>query len=76
MLDKEYSYYDSHRVELEAKFLGRFIVIVGEEIVGDYASIPEAYKASIEKYEGGTFLIQEVIPHEKSIQRFHSLVYV
>ncbi|OHE63862.1 MAG: hypothetical protein A2001_01490 [Treponema sp. GWC1_61_84] len=76
MLEREYSFFDDHREELLTKYRNKFIVIIGEEVVGIFESLAEAYTSSISKYTGGTFLIQEVLPFEQSIQRFHSLVYV
>ncbi|MFA5229355.1 MAG: hypothetical protein WC446_06360 [Candidatus Paceibacterota bacterium] len=59
MLDAEYKYYIDHQQDLLKLYRGRFIVIKGEKIVGDYDSQAAAYLDSIKKYELGTFLIQE-----------------
>jgi hypothetical protein len=60
MLDKEFQYYLDNQNELLKKYNNRFIVIVGNEVVGDYDSFEQALFQTIEKkYELGTFLIQE-----------------
>ena len=59
MLDTEYKYYLEHQQELLARYKGRFIVIKGNAVVGDYDSQAAAYLDSIKKYELGSFLIQE-----------------
>ena len=59
MLDTEYKYYLEHQQELLEHYRGRFLVIIGKSVVGDYDSQAEAYLDSIKKYELGSFLIQE-----------------
>ena len=60
MLEPEYQYYRDNQVELYAKYADRFIVIVGDEVLGDYDSALDAYEATSETHEPGTFLIQFV----------------
>ena len=75
MLDKEFKYYIDHQDELVKKYDGKYIVIVGEEVVGSYDSEFEAYDASKEKYELGSFLIQHVSSGEENYtQTYHSRV--
>ena len=58
------------------KYENRFLVIIGEGVVGDYDSFEQAYFQSKEKYEAGTFLIQECTEGEEAYtQTFHSRVY-
>ena len=59
MLEKEFSYYLKHQDELVKKFNGRFIVIIGTQVVGDYDSFAEAVSESQKKYTLGTFLVQK-----------------
>lgn len=74
MLQKEYAYYQSHKKELNEKYPAKFIGIVGEEVVGVYASELEAYEKLKSNYAVGTFLIQECLPGSNHIQRYHSRV--
>ncbi len=75
MLDKEFNYYIENQEQLVQKYNGRYIVIVGEEVVGDYNSDSEALFESKRKYELGTFLIQKCMPGSESYtQTFHSRV--
>lgn len=62
MLEKEYQYFKTHQRELVEKYPGRYIVIVDEEVTGDYETYAEAYETTIEKHDLGTFLIQECVP--------------
>jgi len=75
MLDKEFQYYLDNQSELVKKYDGRFVVIVGEEVVGNYESYGQALFESIKQYELGTFLIQECTEGEEAYtQTFHSRV--
>ncbi len=44
MLEKEFKYYLDNQEELIKKYIGRFIVIKGDEVIGDYTSESGAYK--------------------------------
>jgi hypothetical protein len=59
MLEKEFSYYLSHQNELLKTYNKRFLVIIGEKVVGDYETQERALFDSMKKYKMGTFLIQE-----------------
>ena len=73
MLEKEFQFYLAHQKELLVKYEGKFIVIIGDEVVGSYDSFEEALSTSQEKYQMGTFLIQQCLPGEDSYtQTFHT----
>jgi hypothetical protein len=75
MLDKEFKYYLDHQSELLKTYKGRVIVIIGEEVIGDYDSEAEAYTESIKNHKLGTFLIQVCLPGTDSYTHtFHSRV--
>ena len=77
MLEKEYQYFLKHKDALIKAHEGKFIVIIGNEVVGSYSSREEALKEASSKHEIGTFLIQKVSRGEDDvIQRFSSRVYV
>lgn len=77
MLEKEYEYFQKNKKELKEKFLGKFIVIKNEEVIGAYSSAAEALKETSKKYAVGSFLIQQVVENDADyIQRFHSRVFV
>lgn len=77
MLEKEYQYFLKHKDALLKEHEGKFIVIIGNEVVGSYSSRDEALKEASSKHEIGTFLIQKVSRGEDDvIQRFSSRVYV
>jgi hypothetical protein len=75
MLDKEFQYYLDNQNILVEKYDGRYIVIVGEKVVGDYDGYPQALSNSLKNYEMGTFLVQKCSPGEKDYTfTFHSRV--
>ncbi|MCL2260905.1 MAG: hypothetical protein FWC15_06065 [Fibromonadales bacterium] len=75
MLDREFSYYLANQNELLKKFNKRFLVIIGETVVGDYDTYEQALFQSSQKHELGTFLIQECTEGEEAYtQTFHSRV--
>lgn len=66
MLEKEFKYYLDHQEEFVKAYLGKFLVIKGEDIVGFYDSFENALTQSADKYEIGSFLIQECLPGSDS----------
>lgn len=74
-LEKEFAFYVANQKELVAKYDGRFLLIKGNEVVGDYATLIEALTEGESRYEPGTFLVQECGPgRENYTQTFHSQV--
>ncbi|OGU58184.1 MAG: hypothetical protein A2X64_06890 [Ignavibacteria bacterium GWF2_33_9] len=75
MLKKEFEYYLKEQENFVKQYLGKFLVIKDEEIVGIYNTELQAYSESIKKFELGTFLIQECQPGEENFtQTFRSRV--
>ncbi|NLE62528.1 MAG: hypothetical protein GX612_01640 [Bacteroidales bacterium] len=66
MLDKELQYYIDNQNELVAKYLGKFLVIKDQTIIGVYDTEIEAYSETVKKHELGTFLIQECQPGDEN----------
>jgi hypothetical protein len=75
MLDKEFRFYLNHQEDLLKAYNGKYIVIIGEEVVGQYDAENIAYFESRKKYPPGSFLIQFCSPGEEAYtQIFHSQV--
>jgi hypothetical protein len=75
MLEKEFNYFLDNQNKLVKQYNGKFIVIIGDRVVGDYESYEEALFKSKEQHELGTFLIQECTEGEEAYtQTFHSRV--
>lgn len=75
MLNKEFNYYLNNQDELVKKYNGKYIVIVGENVIGIYDSDVEALCETEKTHELGTFLIQKCTPGKDDYtQIFHSRV--
>lgn len=75
MLEKEFEYYLKNQDKLVRLYDGKFIVIKGENVIGDYASEIEAYTETKKTHEVGTFLIQKCTPGVNDYtETFHSRV--
>ncbi len=73
MLEREFKFYQENRDQLIKSAKKRFIVIVGESVVGEYDSAAEAARETVKKHLLGTFLIQDVSPlGQETVVRFHS----
>ncbi|MFH1170403.1 MAG: hypothetical protein V1704_02495 [Candidatus Vogelbacteria bacterium] len=74
-LQKQLGYFKSRQDELVKKYEGKFLVIRDQEIQGIYDTEIDAYTNAKEKFELGTFLIQQCLPGQESYtQTFHSRV--
>ncbi|MBQ0164103.1 MAG: hypothetical protein MJZ43_00925 [Bacteroidaceae bacterium] len=65
-LNDEFNYYLEHQKELLQQYSGKFLVIMGQEVVGVYSDRADAYYSSLEKYAPGTFLIQLCTPGDSA----------
>lgn len=72
-LEREFHFYLAHQDELVQQYEGKFLVIVGTDVLGAYNDELEAVKDSEKTHEFGTFLIQKCEP-ELEIQAYHSRV--
>lgn len=76
MFEIENKYYNEHKAEYREKYLGKHIVIFGNELKGVYDNDGEAFNESIKTMAPGTFMIKIVTAtDEESIPRFMSRVY-
>jgi hypothetical protein len=75
MLEREFQYYLDHQKELLNQYEGRFLVVVGEKVVGNYTNHEDALLESAGKYPMGTFLIQKCTQGREDYSvTFHSRV--
>ena len=75
MLRREFQYYLDNQSELVERYNGRVLVIVGEDVIGDYDNETEAYFMTEKNHELGTFLIQKCTPGKEAYtQTFRSRV--
>ena len=60
MLEREFEFYENNKTAIREKYLGKRIVIIGNEIIGAYDDMDEAYQETIKTYTPGTFMIHDV----------------
>jgi len=74
-LQKQLNYFKSNQDEFVKKYAGKFLVIKDEKVQGAYNTEIGAYTDAKNKFELGTFLIQQCLPGQESYtQTFHSRV--
>jgi len=78
MLEKETAYYENNISTLRENYLGKYIVISGDQFIGAYESDEKAYIGAMEaKCTPGAFMIKFITKTtEEQTQHFTSLVYV
>jgi hypothetical protein len=59
-LEREFEFYQKNMMEIREKYLGKRVVIVGEQLIAAYDDIEEAYTETAKSYEPGTFMIHQV----------------
>lgn len=59
-LEREYNFYKKNMFAIREKYLGKRVVIVGEEIIATYDNFEDAYMETAKAYKPGTFMIYPV----------------
>ena len=59
-LKKEIEAFEAMRVNLESKYLGRWVVFHNKELVGDYESLSDAATDALKKFGRAPYLIRRV----------------
>lgn len=73
-LATELAYFDRHRAEwVQQGHEGEWVVVRGNELLGFFPTLEEAYKAGVKKFGPGDILVKEVTVQERveKIQRAH-----
>lgn len=77
MLQKEQEFFESHKEEFREKYLGKRVIISGNELKGVYSTDEEALSNALKTMQPGSFMIKLIsATDEEPIQRFFSRVYV
>ena len=62
MFIQELEYFIANQAMLVSKFGGKVLVIKGEEVIGVYDDMLEAYRETQKVYKPGTFMLQRCLP--------------
>jgi hypothetical protein len=60
MLEREFEYYQNNMTEIREKYLGKRVVIVGDQIIAAYDDFEEALFETSKTHPLGTFMIHNV----------------
>jgi hypothetical protein len=58
MLERESTYYEANKEYLHENYLGRYIVISDNKVIGTYNSDGEAYTETVKTLPLGSFMIK------------------
>lgn len=76
-LEREFQYYLQHQDELVGRYDGRYIVIAGQRVVGDFATFAEAVTEAQKTHPQGTFIVQRCSEGPKDYTfTYHSRVRI
>lgn len=59
-MTKNFDFYIEHQSELVKKYDGKYIVIVNQEVVGDFDTLEKAFDFANKNYRPGEFLLHQV----------------
>jgi hypothetical protein len=65
--EREQKFYDQHKAELLRHHLGKFVLIVGEELIGAYDEQEAAYRVGIERFGNVPLFIKLVEAQDPTV---------
>ncbi len=65
-LKKNLDWYIANQQELSAKYNGKVLLIVDQELIAAFASMENAYQTAMKSYAPGTFSLQPCSPDPDS----------
>jgi hypothetical protein len=58
--EKERQFYDRNKADLKRRFKGRFVLIAGEKLIGDFETELAAFDHGVRHFGAGEFFIELV----------------
>jgi hypothetical protein len=68
MLEQEREFYDGHLADLLKRYAGRFVLIKGLELVGDFDTMDDALEEGARRFGLSSFLVRRVQPSPDVIE--------
>jgi len=59
-LEREETFYEAHKEEFRKQYAGKYIVIIGEKLIGAYDTLGEAREEGSRRSESGLFMMRPV----------------
>lgn len=66
-LEQELAFFERHLSDWLPIYRGQFVVIKGDELLGSFTTLDEAFDAGVRKYGTESFLIREVAPSAPAV---------
>jgi hypothetical protein len=60
VFEQEKAFCEAHKDELRRKYPDKHLIIVGEQVIGAYTNVSDAYENALKSYEPGHFMLQKV----------------
>ena len=73
LLKAEISYYDEHTEELLLTYPNRFVLIHGDQLIGDFESRSDAVAEGVRRYGRGPFLVRRTGDKQRKFTVFGSV---
>lgn len=64
MLEQEYAYYEKNKEDFRRHYMGKFVAIVGSELIGAFDEDQTAYEAAVQAKGNVPMLIKKVTPDD------------
>lgn len=72
----EFKYFQDHQEELINEFPDKFVVIKGQQVIGAYDTVTEAYLETNKSHDEGSYIIQMASREaQNNPQIFHSRIH-
>ena len=77
-LETGIEYFEKHKAKLLSDHEGKFVVILGEQLLGAYDTVENAYNAGIQAFGDRQFLVRKVTSAEQNLTNLallHGLIH-
>lgn len=73
LLEKEVSFFRAHLEEFQKRYPGRYLLIHGRKLHGDYGTFAEAVNVGTSRFNAGPFLVRQTSQPQELEQTVHVL---
>jgi hypothetical protein len=60
MFEQEKAFCEAHQDELRKQYPDKHLIIVGDQVIGAYTNVSDAYEDALKFYQPGHFMLQKV----------------
>ena len=73
LLEKEVGFFRAHLEDFQKRYPGRYLLIHGRKLHGDYGTFEEAVKVGTSRFDAGPFLVRQTSEPQELAQTVHVL---